>query len=239
LEFLQLWSKVKSGRTVPKSAAMCISQRTTARCAKLEYPKMAQLMLINPRRRRRTKARINPRRRRTVAKRRVYRNPTNPHRRAYAKRRTYRNPVRAIRRRSRARRNPALRATGVMNDIMQAAIGATGAIGINYIYDMLPLPMAMKTGFGAAAGKAGAAVLLGMFARPMLGRAAGTMAQGALVVIAYDMIRSMLPPAGVPAVAGLGYTSPAIQAGYLPQQGMGEYVPAFSSGMGEYVYGAR
>jgi hypothetical protein len=196
-------------------------------------------MLINPRRRRRAKAATNPRRRRTTAKRRTYRrarsNPVamNPRRRY---RRTKRNPMYKMRRRSRARRNPALRATGVMNDIMQAAIGAVGAIGVNYIYDMLPLPMAMKTGFGGAAGKAGAAIALGMLARPMLGRAAGTMAQGALIVIAYDMIRSMLPPTMPTNTAGLGYTSPAIQAGYLPQQGIGEYVPAFSSGMGEYVY---
>lgn len=206
---------------------------------------MAQLMLINPRRRRRAKSMTNPRRRRRSVSanpkrrtyRRVKRNPSYGMRRANARRyRARSNPRRS---RRRARRNPALRATGVMNDFMQAAIGAAGAIGVNYIYDMLPLPMAMKTGYGGVLGKAGTAVVLGMVGRRFLGRAAGTMAQGALVVIAYDLIRSMLPPVAPPAVAGLGYASPAIQAGYLPQQGIGEYVPAFSSGMGEYVYGSR
>lgn len=187
---------------------------------------MAQLMLINPRRRRKTasrKAKTNPRRRRAVSASTTRR------------RRVRRNPISHIRRHvRRARRNPAIRAGGVMNDVMNAAIGAVGAIGVNMIYDMLPVPASLKTGWGGTIGRAAAAVAIGMLGRPMLGKAAGTMAQGALTVIAYDAIRGMM---GTPAtVAGLGYVGPGLPAGYLPQQGMGEYLPAFSSGMGEYVY---
>jgi hypothetical protein len=195
---------------------------------------MASLMLINPRRRRKTahKAKTNPRRRRAHAATTAKRHYT------HHTKRVRRNPIHAVRRHVRRhRRNPAARAGGIMHDIMQAGIGAIGAVGVNMLYDLVPLPSSMKTGMGATVGKAAAAVLVGMAARPILGRAAGTMAQGALTVIAYDAIKGMMSPSA--SVAGLGYTAPGLPAGYLPQQGMGnvgEYVSTFSKGMGEYVY---
>lgn len=186
---------------------------------------MGQLMLINPKRRTRKK---------TASKKRraVRRNPVS-----VAPRRKRRSASLAVRRAvRRVRRNPAGLSTGIMGDVMDAAIGAGGAVAVNTVYDMLPLPLTMKTGMGQTIGKAATAVMLGMFGKRILGRTAGKMAAGALTVIAYDVIKGMMPAPGT--VAGMGYMSPAISAGYLPQQGMGEYVDTgvFSSGMGEYVY---
>lgn len=184
---------------------------------------MASLMLINPKRRTRKKT-ASPKRRK--ARR-------NPFAAAPARRR--RSSAVAVRRAvRRARRNPSPRlGGGVMNDVMNAAIGAGGAVAVETIYNFLPLPVAMKTGMGATVGKAATAVALGMFGKRMIGRAAGQMAAGALTVIAYDVIKGLMP---APSVAGLGYMSPAINAGYLPQQGMGEYVTGME-GLGEYVTG--
>lgn len=187
---------------------------------------MAQLMLINPKRR--TRKKTASRKRRTVR-----RNPVaaNPRRRRRSVALAARRAVRRV------RRNPSARALGggVMNDVMNAAIGAGGAIGVNMIYDMLPLPLSMKSGMAQTVGKAATAIALGIVGKKVLGRAAGQMAAGALTVIAYDAIKGFMP---APGVAGLGYMNPGINAGYLPQQGMGEYVDtrAFSTGMGEYVY---
>lgn len=188
---------------------------------------MAQLMLINPKRRTRKKAASRKRRA-------VRRNPV-----AVAPKRRRRSAV-AVRRR--IRRNPVSRLSGgIMGDIMDAAIGAGGAVAVNTVYDMLPLPLSMKTGMSATVGKAATAVALGMLGKRVLGRTAGKMAAGALTVIAYDVIKGMMPAPG--AVAGMGYMSPALNAGYLPNgsngmSGTGEYIDTgvFSTGMGEYVY---
>lgn len=195
---------------------------------------MAQLMLINPanRPKKRRASKTAARRRKTTARA----NPA-PRRR----RRSLRVSGTPVRRR-RARRNP-IGVGGIGDTLMTALTGAGGALAVNAVFNLIPLPATMKTGMGATASKALLAVGVGMFGRKLIGRAAGKMAEGALTVIAYDAVKSMVPASfGGEGVAGLGYYGPAVNAGTLPGilpnasvtnlNGMGEYV----SGMGEYVY---
>jgi hypothetical protein len=188
---------------------------------------MAQLMLINPRRRRAATTR---------KRRRVRRNPANPI--VYAAPRRRRR-MSAPRVRRRIRRNPALRGGGLMNDLMQAGIGAAGAIGTDMIYGMLPLPVTMKTGLMQPIGRAAVALAIGTMGRRFLGRAAGQMAAGALTVIAYDVFKGFMGPATP--LKGLGWAGSAPDAGYaeMPQAALSDY-PDMSGmggmgGMGEYV----
>lgn len=191
---------------------------------------MAQLMLINPAKR--------PKKRRVTAKRRTPAAKANP---APRRKRALR-VARTGTTRRRARRNP-INTRGIMSDVMGAVQGAGGALAVNAIMNLLPLPLSMKSGWGATATKVGLAVAVGMFAKPLVGRAAGKLAEGAMTVAAYEAIAGMVPStfggSAVPGVAGLGYMSAGMNAGgnYLPNNsvmnGMGEYV----SGMGEYVSG--
>jgi len=204
---------------------------------------MAQLMLINPAKRPSKRRKASPAQLRALAKGRATRKrnslATNP-----APRRRRRASLRAVSRRTsrRVRRNP-IGMTGIMGSIMSAFQGGAGAVGVNAVFNLLPLPASMKTGMAVPAVKMALAVGLGMVAKPVLGRAAGKMAEGAMTVAAFDLIQSFMPASmGGSSVAGLGYMSPGMNAGgnMLPNMsvpnsfaGMGEYV----SGMGEYVYG--
>lgn len=203
---------------------------------------MAQLMLINPARRPSKRRKASPAQLRALAKGRATRKrnalATNP-----APRRRRRSTLRAVSRR--ARRNP-IGMTGIMGSLMSAFTGAAGAVGVNAVYNLLPLPATMKTGMTGSATKMALAVGLGMIAKPMVGRAAGKMVEGSLTVTAFEVVQGLLPVnMGGSSVAGLGYMSPGMNAGgnALPNMsvpngftgsmsGMGEYV----SGMGEYVY---
>lgn len=202
---------------------------------------MAQLMLINPAKRPK-KRKASPAQLRALAAGRrkragVAANPA-PRRR----RRSMRAVARSTRRR--ASRNP-IGVGGVMQSVIGAAQGAGGALAVNAVFGMLPLPDTLKTGLGGTATKMALALGMGMAGKKILGRAAVKMAEGAMTVAAYDAMKMYLPAsmggeAPSEAVAGLGYYGPAINAGTLPgimpntsmQNSMGEYV----SGMGEYVY---
>ncbi len=189
---------------------------------------MGQLMLINPRKRKARKA---------SPKRRVRRNPVAAA--APAKRRVRRNPIsaRQMRRVRRTRRNPV--GGGIMPQIMGAMVGGAGAVAVDVISGFLPLPATMRTGMMRHVTMAGLGLAVGMFAKPLLGRAAAQMGSGAMTVAAYgllkDMTAGMLPGsvAVIPgsAVAGLGYASPTPV--------LGEYITGPGSrGMGEYITGA-
>ena len=202
---------------------------------------MAQLMLINPAKRPTKRRKASPAQLRALAAGRRKRSglAANP-----APRRRRRTALRAVSRttRRRARRNP-VGMGGVMGNIMNAVQGAGGALAVNAVFNLLPLPLSLKTGMAVPAVKMALAVGVGMFAKPLLGRAAGKMAEGAMTVAAYEAIQGMLPVSmggsSVAGLSGMGYMSPGIIAqgnsGLTPNQsmaGMGEYV----SGMGEYVY---
>jgi len=192
---------------------------------------MAQLMLINPRKRR-AKRKAAPAKRRVA----VRSNPVPPIKR----RRSRRTSLKTVARRSRRiRRNP-IGLNGIMGTLTDAAIGAGGAIAVNFAFDKLPLPLSMKSGMVGVASKAALAIALGTFGKKFMGNTAGKMAAGALTVIAYDLAKQLLPlgaPAVVSNTAGLGYAASGQGAGYL-----GEYVnggdfnfATSGAGMGEYV----
>ncbi len=207
---------------------------------------MAQLMLINPAKRpaKRRKATRSPAQkaatRRMLAARGLSSNPAPRRRR---RRSTLRATASHARRR--ARRNP-IGMTGIMGTITGAAIGAAGAVGINAVFGLLPVSLTgTLTGTTREVAKMALAVAAGMALKPMLGRNAGKMAEGAMTVSAYNILASFMPVSMGGTVAGLGYMSPGMVAGGYSQpnaslpnfaqpgmSGMGEYV----SGLGEYVY---
>lgn len=197
---------------------------------------MASLMLINPRKRRaatpkRRKARRNPTA--TVAKAAPKRNPARRYQARMAA-----NPAK----RRRARRNP-IGLGGMQSSLMNSLIGGAGAVGVDFIADMLPLPYTMKSGWTGVATKAAIAIGVGMVGKKFLGRNAEKMAEGALTVLAYSSIKGLMPATLTTgaAVNGLAYASPAQNAGNMAQ--LNEYLnpdpfmggSSALSGLGEYI----
>jgi hypothetical protein len=179
---------------------------------------MAEMLLINPRRRRKAR-RANP-----IAKRRRVTRRRNPL--ATVARRRRRNPMPLVRRRSnpiglarrrvmRRRRNPiGGMGTGMlMAAIREAFVGGAGSVAVDLamgqINRFLPAtlqsnPMASGIGAGDAV-KAIITVMLGHFlARPTRGLSR-KMAMGALTVQSANIMRKVLPLGSMP----LGYASPA------------------------------
>ena len=201
---------------------------------------MAQLMLINPAKRPSKRRRKSGRTAAQKAATRKMLAANRARRGSVAPKRRRRNPLAAsavhrVTRRTRRARNP-IGMTGIMGSITDAAIGAGGALAVDMAFNYLPLPVNLKTGMAGTAAKAATAILLGTVGRKVLGRTAGKMAAGALTVIAYDAMKAFVPGAGA-AVAGLGYMNPGLPAGYLPQQGMGEYIRQGNmAGVSEYIY---
>ena len=178
---------------------------------------MAEMLLINPRRRRKAR-RANP-----IAKRRRVTRRRNPL--ATVARRRRRNPMPLVRRRNpiglarrrvmRRRRNPiGGMGTGMlMAAIREAFVGGAGSVAVDLamgqINRFLPVnlqsnPMASGIGAGDAV-KAIITVMLGHFlARPTRGLSR-KMAMGALTVQSANIMRKVLPLGSMP----LGYASPA------------------------------
>jgi len=193
---------------------------------------MAEMLLINPRRRRKAR-RANP-----IAKRRRVTRRRNPL--ATVARRRRRNPMPAIRRRNpiglarrrvmRRRRNPiGGMGTGMlMAAIREAFVGGAGAVAVDLAMGQINrfLPATLKTvpgtiGAGDAV-KAIITVTLGhLLARPTRGLSR-KMALGALTVQSANIMKSF-----VPGTMAMGYASPArIVRGTNtvgPNMGMGAY----------------
>lgn len=118
------------------------------------------------------------------------------------------------RRRSRARNRAASRSnfSRPLSLVMPAFIGAGGALAVNAIVNYAPLPDVMKTGKAIYLTRAGLAVALGMFGSrlPGIGRYAGKMAEGALIVTMADLGKQVATEQGYNLSGyGLGYTSAA------------------------------
>lgn len=183
----------------------------------------AELLLVNPRRKRRAKAKSsrrvrarNPRAKRrhravSVVTRRIRaRNP----RRVHAKRRRH--------------RNPRLSANGILHALVPAAIGGAGAVALDIGLGYLPasVPDFLKKGIGNTALKVGGALALGLIAGKVMGREKGkAVAAGALTVVAYGFIRNMVKEAA-PTLPGLsGYVGSDYALNPAPMvAGMGAYM---------------
>jgi len=205
---------------------------------------MAEMLLINPRRRTRRKAkRAAPARRRRnplalarVMPRRRRRNPI-----AAVARRRRRNPIGAMRRRVMRRRNPAMLG-GYMGAIREALMDGFGAVAIDYAYSMIakaipgtagtflqPNPTSVGT---ADAVKAVLTVVLGNALNGVTRGFSRKAAKASLTVQSYQIMKKVLPTQISSNLSGLGYMSPAMIASggntrIGPIRGqMGAYLPS-------------
>ena len=188
---------------------------------------MAEMLLINPKKRRR-----NP-----AAKRRVVRrkNPVTAmvHRKRnpLAAMRRRRNPLARVRRRM---RNPIGGAMmgGYMGQIREAVMGGAGALGMDLVYGQINsfLPAALKRtpgviGAGDAV-KAVVTVALGGLLNKATRGFSAKAAKASLTIQAYDIMKSF-----VPGTMTIGYASPALIA-----QGTNRVQP-IRRGMNAYTSG--
>lgn len=219
---------------------------------------MAELLLLNPRKRRRAPAK------KTAAKRRVRRrNPIAAVSRRRARPARRRNPIAAVSRRtrrrnpialrsarrggSRRRRNPiggGLSVKGITRTLMDAAIMGAGAVGVDMAYAqvnrMLPAtlqPVAGKVGVGDAVKAVLTAALGALLNKPTKG-IAGKAALGSLTVQARDIAAKFLAQAGVPmaGIAGVGYYTPGAVINRSARVGPNRSITNNGAGAGMAAY---
>jgi hypothetical protein len=208
---------------------------------------MAEMLLINPRTRRKAR-KANPARRRRranplalarVMPRRRRRNPIAAVRRARR-----RNPIGAMRRRVMRRRNPAMLG-GYMGAIREALMDGFGAVAIDYAYNMIAKAIPGTAGsmlkpnptsVGAAdAVKAVLTVVLGNALNGVTRGFSRKAAKASLTVQSYQIMKKVLPAQITGNLSGVGYYSPAMVASggntrIGPIRGqMGAYLPSSSS----------
>ncbi len=202
---------------------------------------MASLMLVNPRKRRKTakrksSAKANPRKR-----------SASP---ARKRRRARRNPValaNPARKRRRSRRNPKFSVRSIQRDaIMPAVAGGVGALALDIAFGALPIPATFKTGAMGSLAKIVGAVVLGKLAGKAFGAKVGqAVTVGGVTIQAYNTVKAFaqkqMPtlPMGeylsgdFPAYSQMGYTNAAPSFG----ENMLSYQPGNygSSEMGAYL----
>ena len=201
-----------------------------------------EVLLVNPRRRKRRVTRRSPM---AKARRRVRRrNPIgpyarggmgmyvkNPNGRRLARRR---RPTRMVRRR-RIRRNPTGRMTMrniVNNLVFPAATAGAGALMLDVLWGFVPVPAEIKTGPMKHVAKGIGAVVLGQLVGTFATRRMGdTMAMGALTVVFHQAFREM--SAQFMPNLPLGYYSAGANAGYDPQLGYYVASPSLTVQRGE------
>jgi hypothetical protein len=184
---------------------------------------MSEILLVNPRRRRRSsKRRTSSRKRR--------RNPVaNPRRR---RRRAASHHKRRV---SHRRRNPAprLNLRTVQHQVMSAVPGAVGALGLDVLMGVVPLPDRFKGGLMGYGVKAVGAIALGMLAgmAGVKSATAAKMTEGALTVMIHGALRQ-----------GVGQFAPQIPLGAYPDEMLGYagsgWNPNYDNSMGLYLPGA-
>ena len=184
---------------------------------------MAEMLLINPRTRRKAR-KANPARRRRrhnpLALARVMpRRRRNPIGVVHRRRARRHNPIGAMRRRVMRRRNPSMLGGNYMMAIREALMDGFGAVAIDYAYHMLTnaLPAATKTYLqpGASVGAADAvkAVLTVVLGNALNGVTRGfsrKAAKASLTVQSYQIMKKVLPAQISSNLSGLGYMSPAV-----------------------------
>jgi len=184
---------------------------------------MSEILLINPRKRRRRKSSRGRKR--------------NP---AYVMNRSKR------RRRHARKRNPSMRSlTGITRgffpQVMNAGKNAAGAILTYAAYTYLPLPAMLKTGPLAMVSRALTAFAVSFLSSYAVGgKMAGQFLEGALTVQAYAALRPLvagLVPLAGHDIEGLGFYSPGmiIQDDLSPLTDLnaGTSLQAYISGLGE------
>lgn len=207
----------------------------------------AELLLMNPRRKKRAKRTrsVSRRRRRTTARKvtrrrrkavgyvaghaRVRRRKLNPrHRRAHAR----------VGSRRRRRHNPRLGGLslgGLKHTIVPALIGGVGAIALDVAFSYIPLPASLSTGYVKTGVKLAGAIGLGFVAGKVLGRERGkAVALGALTVVLYGAVKDLIKQYA-PSVPGLAGDYQDMRVGaYMPSLGGMNPAPMLQ-GLGAYM----
>lgn len=183
---------------------------------------MAEFMLVNPRKRRPgrpKKAKAKRRARRAKSGKRIVMRRhsgwiSNPKRRT--RRKFRRNPIGGFNIKSFSN-----------NTLMPAAIGGIGAVGLDVILAMLPIPAAIKTGPFKPIVKIAGAVGIGMLAGMIAGRKFGeNVTAGAVTVTLYDIIKGFVQktmpnlPLSEYGDDGMSY----VQAGQVMDNGVSAYI---------------
>lgn len=214
---------------------------------------MAEMLLVNPRRKKRKHRKMSALQRRYFGPRR---NPSRRRRRIGVRRNPSTNVVpfygaapkrrrrRAVHRRSSLRRRHARTFRGFaprsfINDtLMPAGVGAIGALGVDMAlsYASPFLPAMLSSGIGLAAARIGGAVAVGYAASMAMGRRFGEqVTAGAITVTLYDLIKAQVRTMGLPGISGLGWVSPSMQVGTYVGDGMSSYDGSYQgslSGLG-------
>lgn len=131
------------------------------------------------------------------------------------------------------RRNPI--GSGFIGDVLvPSAIGGGGALALDVIMGMLPIPATMKTGPMAPIVKVAGAVALGYAAKFALSRkTAEQIAAGAITVTLYNVAKAALVKAGKGKIPGLSEYVGAYPDALFYDASSGAMV----NGMGEFVSG--
>jgi hypothetical protein len=171
-----------------------------------------EILLINPRR----KKRVKSRRRRRSAR------AANPRRRR-------RHSVGGFRRRRR-HSNPRFSVRGVTGLILPAGTGALGAVLLDVLLAYVPVPDNLKSGILGTVTKAAGAIALGFGAGKVFGKRTGVLfTGGALTVIAYQLVRQLAADSLGDKVKGLSGYADFVDyqgsAGGGQVNGMGAYMP--------------
>lgn len=193
---------------------------------------MEEILLVNPRRRKRR-----------AKKARSHRRSRRRHGRSH---RRLRNP-RAFGR--------SLSIRGITGEVTPAIVGALGAMALDVGMAYLPLPSFLQSGWGRTLAQLGGALALGFVAArvPMVGRRNAQIATlGALTIVAYNAIRPLAAQSigdkvkGLSGLADFGdYDGGGAMGAYMNPQ-LGAYMkpaaallpgrsPIASMGMGAYL----
>jgi len=199
---------------------------------------MAEMLLINPRRRRKAKRAAPARRRRNPlalarVTRRRRRNPVAAVRRRRA------NPIGMMKRRVMRKRNPAILG-GYMGAIREALMDGFGAVAIDYAYGMIAKAIPGTAGnmlrpnptsVGAAdAVKAVLTVILGNALNGVTRGFSRKAAKASLTVQSYQIMKKVLPAQITSNLSGLGYMTPAVVT-----SGYGTRIGPIRGQMGAYI----
>ena len=208
---------------------------------------MPQLMLINPRKRRKRK--MSALQKKYFGKRAGKRTGKR-HKRAVprARRRSVVLSSNPIRRRKYRRTTGVPSPMGFVKDtLVPSGIGAAGALGLDILLGFLPLPAMLKgpmvTPIVKLAGAVGIGAVAGMITNRRIGE---QVAAGAVTVVLYNLLRGVVTQAmptlalgdyDMSAYPSLEYVGAGLQVGNIPSDEMGTYDGAEMGMYGENQMG--
>lgn len=204
---------------------------------------MAEMLLVNPRHRRRRRAhkRVRVTRVRRNPRRGAARVMTPAQSRFFAprprsRRRSARRRASTVGRSLRSYTRGLNMGSFLSNNVIPAGVGAAGALGLDLAlgYFSHLLPPSLQQGPLQIGVKIAGAVAIGMIAGSLAGKKFGEEAMsGAITVTVYDIIKTLAKKnfTSLPLSGGFGWVSPAYQVGAY----VGSDQPFGTPGIGSYV----